>query len=285
MPAARRLLAALLLAAVLLGAAGCGDGESTFAEGVRDRAEELRDRAERRVDELRERVRQRLEELEQAIPEAGPQTREPRRGDAPIEAFLTEVLTDVDRYWTETLTASDLPEPRVGYVWVEPGRRVRTGCNAIADENAALYCPADDTIYIAQEFARGVLEGVRADFPGTRAGQGRAIGDFGVAYIVAHEYAHNVQQELGYYSTGRVVQAKPFELQADCMAGAWGNSVYRQGKLDPGDVEEALSTAQAVGDFEVRDQQHHGTPDERRAAWLRGYESGDPSTCTAYLPS
>jgi predicted metalloprotease len=130
-----------------------------------------------------------------------------------------------------------------------------------------------------------VLNGIRDDFPGTAAGEGRAVGDFGVAYIVAHEYAHNVQQELGYYSTGRRLQAKPFELQADCMAGAWGNSVYRKGKLDEGDVEEALSTAQAVGDFETRDQQHHGTPDERREAWLQGYRSGDPSTCTRYLPT
>ena len=285
MPAVRRLLALVLLALVLVGAAGCGDGESTFADGVRDRAEELRDRAERRIDRLREQVREQLEELEQAIPEAGPQTREPRRGDAPIARFLSEVLADVDAYWTKTLAASDLPEPRVGFRWVEPGRRVLTGCNAVADDNAALYCPADDTIYIAEAFASGVLEGVRADFPGTRAGQGRAVGDFGVAYIVAHEYAHNVQQELGFYARGRELQAKPFELQADCMAGSWGNSVYRAGKLDPGDVEEALSTAQAVGDFEVRDQQHHGTPDERREAWLRGYRSGDPSVCTAYLPT
>ncbi len=293
MPAPRRLLTAVLLALVALVASGCGseDGER-LAEQGRERAEEiredtrqLRERAERRIDRLRERVRKRLEELEKAIPEAGPQTREPRRGDASLEAFLTEVLTSVDRYWTTTLRASDLPEPKVGYVWVAPGDSVRTGCGARADDNAALYCPADDTIYVAQQFASGVLQGIRDDFPGTQAGEGRAVGDFGVAYIIAHEYAHNVQQELGFFQQGRQLQAKPFELQADCMAGAWGNSVYREGKLQPGDVEEALSTAKAVGDFEYLDQQHHGTPTERREAWLRGYRSGDPSVCTAYLPS
>ena len=293
MPAPRRLLPAVLTALAVSGFAGCGDGETDRladegrrrAEELRDDARGLRDRAERRIDRLRERVRERLEELEKAIPEAGPQTREPRRGDADFETFLTEILGSVDAYWTTTLRASELPEPRVGYVWVAPGDRVRTACGATAGDDAAFYCPADDTIFIAQVFARGVLEGIRDDFPGTRAGEGRAVGDFGVAYIVAHEYAHNVQQELGYYSTGQRLQAKPFELQADCFAGTWGNSVYQQGKLDRGDVEEALSTVKAVGDFEYADPQHHGTPTQRRDAWLRGYRSGDPTVCAAYLPT
>lgn len=101
--------------------------------------------------------------------------------------------------------------------------------------------------------------------------------------MVAHEYGHNVQHELGFFNQGRRLAAKPFELQADCMAGSWGNSVYRAGQLDPGDVEEALSTAKPVGDFEYLSPRHHGTPDERRAAWLRGYRSGDPSVCREYV--
>jgi uncharacterized protein len=69
------------------------------------------------------------------------------------------------------------------------------------------------------------------------------------------------------------------------MAGLWGNSVYREGKLQPGDVEEAMSTATAAGDFDVGNVQHHGTPEERRAAWLDGYRSGDPATCARYVPA
>ena len=72
---------------------------------------------------------------------------------------------------------------------------------------------------------------------------------------------------------------EPLELQADCMAGLWGNSVYKEGLLQPGDVEEAISTAQAAGDFEYGNPQHHGTPSQRRAAWLLGYRSGDPARC------
>ena len=285
----RRCLA-LLLILLAAGAGGCGQGDAErVAEDARARAEELREnardlrsRGERLRDRLAERVRKTLDRLEKAIPTAGQFTRPPRRGDASLEAFLTEVLRSVDSYWTTTFRASELDDPRVAYRWIPAGDRVLTGCRHVAGDDAALYCPRDDTIYIAQAFAAGILRGIRDDFPGQRAGQGRAIGDFGVAYIVAHEYGHNVQQELGLFTQGRRLAAKPFELQADCMAGSWGNSVYRAGKLKPGDVEEALSTAKAVGDFEYLSPQHHGTPDERREAWLRGYESGDPSVCRQY---
>jgi predicted metalloprotease len=77
--------------------------------------------------------------------------------------------------------------------------------------------------------------------------------------------------------------ARPFELQADCFAGTWANSVYRAGHLQPGDIEEATNTALAVGDFDVGNAQHHGTPQERRNALLAGFESGDPSVCARYL--
>ena len=279
----------ILLAAALVG--GCGENDAErLADDARERAGELREdtralrsRVERLRERLADRVRRTLDRLEKAIPSAGRLTRPPRRGDASLEAFLTEVLRSVDSYWTTTLRASGLDEPRVSYRWVAAGDRAFTGCRHVADEDAALYCPGDDTIYIGQAFAGGILRGIRDDFPGQRAGQGRAIGDFGVAYIVAHEYGHNVQHELGFFTQGRRLAAKPFELQADCMAGSWGNSVYRAGKLKPGDVEEALSTAKAVGDFEYLSPQHHGTPDERREAWLRGYESGDPSACREYV--
>jgi uncharacterized protein len=288
----RRIATLLSLLALAVAAAGCGqddaqrlaDDAQARAEELRDDARQLRSRADRLRERLAKRVRDTLDRLEKSIPSAGPGTQAPRRGDASLEAFLTETIRSVDAYWTTTLVASGLDEPRVGYRWLAPGDRVLTGCRHVADDDAALYCPVDDTIYVAQAFAAGVLRGIRDDFPGQQAGQGRAIGDFGVAYIVAHEYGHNIQEELGYLSSGRRLAPKTFELQADCFAGAWGNSVYRAGKLKPGDVEEALSTAKAVGDFERLSPRHHGTPDERREAWLRGYEGGDPSACRDYVP-
>ena len=77
--------------------------------------------------------------------------------------------------------------------------------------------------------------------------------------------------------------AKPFELQADCLAGTWAYSVYAEGALQPGDLEEATRAALAVGDFDVGNKQHHGTPTERRDALLAGFETGDPATCNRYI--
>jgi uncharacterized protein len=200
-----------------------------------------------------------------------------------IDAFLTDILRDVDGYWTKTLRANDLPEPRVAYVWIPPGARVLTGCGQPAGDDAAFYCPADDTIYVAQAFAADLYRGVIRGLPGERAGFGHAAGDFAVAYVIAHEYAHNIQQELGIFDNRVTRSAEPFELQADCFAGTWANSVYRQGLLKPGDLEEAVNTALAVGDFDFGNAQHHGTPQERREALLAGFESGEPSACERYV--
>jgi predicted metalloprotease len=167
----------------------------------------------------------------------------------------------------------------VSFLWIPPGRAARSGCGAVANERAAFYCPSDDTIFVGEELAADILRATGRTFPGERAGYGKARGDFGLAYVIAHEYAHNVQHELGLARIDPRYGVEALELQADCMAGLWGNSVYREGKLKPGDVEEAISTVLAAGDFDTSNPQHHGTPDERRAAWLTGYRSGDPAQC------
>jgi predicted metalloprotease len=276
----------LVLAALLL--AGCGEGDVDRArDEVRDRVEDVRTEVRRQSERLRERVRAVLADIEKAIPEA-PTTRPVGRSQGRTEPteigrFMTGVIEDVDQYWTKTLTESGLPAPEVRYHWVAPGRRAFTGCGALADDDAAFYCPSDDTIYVAQQFASDLYRGVLRGLPGERAGH-RAAGDFAVAYVIAHEYAHNVQTELGIFSRARRATARPTELQADCLAGAWANSVYEQGLLEPGDLEEAVATAQAVGDFDTANPQHHGTPRERRDALLTGYETGDPSVCRRYVP-
>jgi hypothetical protein len=308
----RRLLALLVLTAALatgVSVSGCGsdganqvrddararlDRARTTADDVRQRARNVRKQirdaranAERVGARLARRVREVLDRLRKAVPTAGPATRPPsasgRTDRGTIDGFLTEVLRDVDGYWTRTLTASGLEAPRISYDWVPPGDRVATGCGTPADDRAAFYCPRDDTIYVGQVMAAEVYRGAARGFPGEQGGEGHAVGDFGVAYIVAHEYAHDIQQELGFFTAGQGGGAvKPFELQADCMAGLWGNSVYRAGRLRPGDVEEALSTALAVGDFD-RGMQHHGTPGERQDAWRLGFESGDPKVCRHFV--
>jgi uncharacterized protein len=271
----------LLLA---FGVAGCGeDGQSLRdrAERLEDQAREQVDRLEETRDKLLERFEQILADIERAIPEAretDPRVQSGgRTDDTEIGRFMTDVIERVDAYWTETLRANDLPEPRVNYAWIPPGRVIDSACGE-AGETAAFYCPGDDTIYVSQAFAAALWEGVLEGLPGT----GRAAGDFGVAYVLAHEYAHNLQEEFGVFSRPSPT-AEPFELQADCFAGAWGNSVYRQGLLEPGDIEEAINTALAVGDFDVSNAQHHGTPEQRREAWLLGFEGGNPADCERYL--
>ena len=284
-----RVVLAVLLVLLPAALAGCGGEDVERArEDVRQRVDEVRADLRERRERLRRRIREVLEDLEQAIPEAprtSPEVRTRGRTEpTTIDAFMTDVLRTIDRYWSETLRKAGRPAPQVSFAAVPPGAVARTGCGASASDGDAFYCPGDDTIYVGQRFAAELYEGVATGLPGQRAGYGRAAGDFSVAYILAHEYAHNVQQELGIFTNRRGGQARPFELQADCLAGAWANSVYEQGLLEPGDIQEALDTALAVGDFEVGSEQHHGTPTERRDALLAGFRSGDPSTCRRYVP-
>jgi predicted metalloprotease len=276
-----RLAVALLLVLLAGFAPACGDAKDLRERGerLRERAEQARDRAERSAKRVVDRVRAALEDLERSVPQATRDDQAPSSGDQRLEDYLTEVLRSVDAYWTRTLRGSGAPEPRVSFLWIPPGRAARSGCGAAADENAAFYCPADDTIFVGEELAANILRGTGRNFPGERAGYGKARGDFGLAYVIAHEYAHNIQQELGLARVDPRYGVEALELQADCLAGLWGNSVYREGKLGAGDVEEAISTVLAAGDFDTSNPQHHGTPDERRAAWLAGYRSGDPSRC------
>jgi predicted metalloprotease len=201
--------------------------------------------------------------------------------------FLTAVTKDVDAYWSSTFKASGLPEPKVGYTWIPAGQAASSACGEAGTlgDSAAAYCPGDDTIYISEKFASDIYNGALDHaLPGSAQGYGRTIGDFSVAYIVAHEYGHQIQHELGLFEQyGDQIPTMAFELQADCYAGTWAKSAYQQNRLEDGDVQEALDAALAVGDFDTANPVHHGTPQQRAEAWNSGFESGDPSACSAYL--
>jgi uncharacterized protein len=296
----RRVCSLLLVsAAAALGGCGNADVEGGI-EKVRERADRLgadvKDQlagARKEFDERRERFGRRIREVTDELDRAferpaqtSPVVRtEGRNEPLTIDAYLTDVLKNIDAFWTRTFEQADLPAPRVAYEWVPPGRRVNfTGCGIEVSAAVAQYCPGDDTIYVGQQFAADIYRGVAHGFPGEAGGNGRAAGDFAVAYIVAHEYAHNLQQELGIFDNRPASIAKPYELHADCFAGVWAYSVFAAGDLQPGDLEEAASAALAVGDFEDRSTQHHGRPEERRDALLTGYDSGRASACDRYLP-
>jgi uncharacterized protein len=205
-----------------------------------------------------------------------------------MEQLLTAVTRDVDAYWTRAFKASNLAEPRVSYAWIPAGQTAASACgdeDGTLGDSAAAYCPGDDTIYISQKFATDILDGALDQaLPGSSQGYGRTMGDFAVAYIVAHEYGHQVQDELGLFDKyGGQVPTMAFELQADCYAGTWANSAGRNNELEDGDVQEAIDAALAVGDFDAENPGHHGTPEQRADAWQSGFEAGDPAVCNRYL--
>ena len=207
-----------------------------------------------------------------------------------MEQFLTAVTKDVDAYWSKTFKASGLPEPTVSYKWIAAGQTAASACgdeNGTLGDTAAAYCPGDDTLYISEKFATDVYDGALDQaLPGSSHGYGRTIGDFSVAYIVAHEYGHEVQDELGVFDRyGGQLPTMAFELQADCYAGTWANSAAQDGRLEDGDVQEALDAALAVGDFDTANPSHHGTPEQREQAWKTGFDGGDPGSCSTYLDS
>jgi uncharacterized protein len=205
-----------------------------------------------------------------------------------MDQLLTAVTKDVDAYWTKAFKDSGLPEPRVSYKWIPAGQTAASACgdgDGTLGDSAAAYCSGDDTIYISQKFATDIYNGALDQaLPGSSQGYGRTIGDFSVAYIVAHEYGHEVQDELGLFQKyGQQLPTMAFELQADCYAGTWAKSASDQDRLEDGDVQEALDAALAVGDFDTSNPSHHGTPEQREEAWNSGFEAGDPSSCDKYL--
>ncbi len=158
--------------------------------------------------------------------------------------------------------------------------------SGLSGDVTAQYCPLEDRIVISQAFADLIRIGeVEAnDDPNDL----HPTGNFSVAYVVAHEYAHNLQAELrlGGDSSGgfRRRHMHHEELHADCWAGVWARSAFDRRLLDPGDIEEATQTTMDFGDYEVWARDHHGTPGERSRAFLAGYSRGTAAACDLYLP-
>ncbi|MCU1585602.1 MAG: hypothetical protein JWM49_2158 [Microbacteriaceae bacterium] len=203
-----------------------------------------------------------------------------------MDDFLNYVLQDVDSYWTGVWAAAGYPEPSVNYAFPAPGEQVEvsTGCtpdeSGLTNDSTAEYCASDDTIVISQTLATGIWDGtIRANMS---ANDRYSTGDFSVAYVVAHEYAHSLQSELNLLDAFETYKT---ELHADCWAGIWANSAYYEGILEAGDIEEAFQTTLDVGDYEFNDPEHHGTPQQRSSAFMAGYNSGVPASCDTFLTS
>ena len=166
----------------------------------------------------------------------------------------------------------------------------RTGCGTGQSVMGPFYCPADSTVYIDLSFYDEMTGKLGAD------------GDFAQGYVIAHEVGHHVQKLLGIEPKVRQLQqgatqaegnrlSVKMELQADCFAGVWGNSMQKQEVLDAGDLQEALNAAEAIGDDRLQQQGQgrvvpdsftHGTSEQRYTWFKRGFDSGDPAQCNTF---
>ena len=208
----------------------------------------------------------------------------PPAGDK-TTAFLGVVLADLEDTWARIFTASGQRyQPPVLVLFNDA---VASACGTASSATGPFYCPGDQKVYLDLSFFRELDE---------RFG---APGDFAQAYVVAHEVGHHVQNLLG--TSGRVSRAQGqasearanalsvgLELQADCFAGVWGYHAERHQLLEPGDVDEGLRAAAAIGDDRLQRQAGgrvapesftHGTS-AQRAEWLRkGLVSGRIDDC------
>jgi uncharacterized protein len=206
--------------------------------------------------------------------------------------FVAMVLGDTEDRWTEIFAAA-------GKTYHPPKLRLFSGseptpCAFAQSAMGPFYCPRDQRIYLDTSF----FNDLQNKFGGcTNSNACR----FSEAYVIAHEVGHHVQDELGILP--RVMQAQQasaskaesnrlqvrVELQADCLAGVWANRAQQKHNfLDPGDVDQALQTASAIGDdrlqkqaqgYVVPDAFTHGTSEQRKRWFSNGFNQGKVSAC------
>jgi len=201
--------------------------------------------------------------------------------------FTSKVLATTEEVW-DGIFRDQLGKKYQPPVLVLFSQATNSPCGGASGATGPFYCPADQKAYLD------------TDFFATLARQLGATGDFAAAYVIAHEVAHHVQNQLGVLP--QVNQARQaasereanaltvrLELQADCLSGVWAHSV--KGLLEPGDVEEAVNAAKMIGDDRLqaqagrRPRPHtytHGTSAQRAEWFARGYQRGDVGDCDSF---
>jgi predicted metalloprotease len=201
--------------------------------------------------------------------------------------FVRVVLADTEDIWGREFARADLQ-------YLEPSLvvyrdRYPTDCGMGDARMGPFYCPADRRIYIDLGFYDALAQ------------QFEAPGDFAQAYVIAHEFGHHVQNVLGILpEVNQEMRNNPgsanalsvkLELQADCFAGVWAHSAYTRNLLEDGDLEEGLTAASAVGDDSIQgagggrvrpETFTHGTSEQRKQWFLKGFQDGSVESCNTF---
>ncbi|MBT0548955.1 metalloprotease [Riemerella anatipestifer] len=211
--------------------------------------------------------------------------RELTQEELQVREFIEMLIFENDTTWQKIFSENGMQYRKPKVVLFESV--TQSGCGTAQSEMGPFYCPADETIYMDMSF-----------FSELQSRFGAKVTEFSVAYVLAHEVGHHVQTILGttqkvnsLRASGRYSEAEmnrvsvATELQADFYAGLWAKKTdEREGILTPGDIESAISAAEAVGDDNIQKRGQgyvnqesftHGSSAQRKEWFMKGYETGD----------
>jgi uncharacterized protein len=202
---------------------------------------------------------------------------------------IVAVVNSVQKFWDGVFQQSNRQYPYADTVFFTDA--VDTACGHATSQVGPFYCPADQLVYIDLGF-----------FQDLESQLGAENTPFTQAYVIAHEYGHHVQNQLGVLDrigndTGPESRAVRSELQADCYAGVWAANAVETGlieELTQEDINSGIDAAEAIGDDRIQAKTQgqvnpetwtHGSSEQRRRWFSRGYETGQPSQCDTFTGS